>query len=80
MSVFMNSDMKTIGREGHTILSWLGDIGGLSEALLAIGGFITGTFGRARMIALLTNRLFKNDTDIKDKDELKANQMSQATN
>jgi hypothetical protein len=74
MSVFMSSDMKTIGREGPTLLSWLGDVGGLSEALFAIGFFLTGTFGRARMIALLTNRLFKNDTDIKDKADLRAQQ------
>ena len=51
----MSSDMKVIGREGNTVLEWLGDVGGLSEALICIGFVLTGSFGQARMIALLTN-------------------------
>ena len=58
----MSSDMKVIGREGNTVLEWLGDVGGLSEALICIGFVLTGSFGQARMIALLTNRLFKDDS------------------
>ena len=62
MSIYMSSDMKVIGREGNTVLEWLGDVGGLSEALIWIGFLLTGSFGQARMIALLTNRLFKDDS------------------
>ena len=45
MSIYMCSDMKVIGREGDTLLAWLGDVGGLSEALLTIGFVLTGSFG-----------------------------------
>lgn len=33
----LNSDLKVLNRQAYSVLDWLGDIGGLSEALFFIG-------------------------------------------
>ena len=40
--MFMSQDKKTISKDSMTILDWLGDVGGLYEALFVIGFFFVG--------------------------------------
>jgi hypothetical protein len=44
------------------VLDWLGDVGGLYSALYVLGWFAFGWAGDSRMVAVLTNKLFKDDS------------------
>lgn len=59
-------------RSVYTFLGWLGDVGGLRDALLAIGHVIVGLFSNSSFSKFLIGKLFylahKRDTDPKKSD------------
>ena len=51
--------MKVINRSTYSILDWLGDIGGLHDALQIIGAFIAGPFSSSALKLELLRRFSK---------------------
>ena len=55
-----------IDREAYNMLDWLGDLGGLKEALMIILGFIFGLFNYNSFENFLVSQLYRAETE-KDK-------------
>ena len=53
--------MKIIQRDTYDVLNYLGDLGGLIEALTSSGFFFFTFFGEANLFTYLVNRLYKDD-------------------
>ena len=52
-------NLYRIDREAYNLLDWLGDIGGLKEALMIILGFIFGLFNYNTFENYLTSLLYR---------------------
>ena len=52
-------NMETLDRQVYSVLDWLGDIGGLSEALLFTGGLVIGFLNYGQFMGFLASSLYK---------------------
>ena len=66
LSYELDLDMVVINRDTYTSLNWLGDIGGLGEAILIIFGFMTALFNYNTFEDYLVRKLYRRETQ-KDK-------------
>ena len=55
----LNLDLKVIDRQVYNILDWLGDIGGLGEALFFLGGGILGILRYGQLDQMLVSALYQ---------------------
>ena len=55
----LNLDLTVIDRQVYSILDWLGDIGGLGEALFFIGGGILGILRYGQLDQMLVSALYQ---------------------
>lgn len=57
VSFELGKDLRQINRQTYSLLDWLGDVGGLLEALFAIGDFIIGPFAsyalKAKIVSMM---------------------------
>ena len=62
----MNLDIYKTDRSTYDILDLIRDIGGILEILSVIIYFLAGNFSKLRLKALLSNRLYQLNTDIRE--------------
>ena len=62
---FMSSDKVIIDRVQYGMGEVLGEIGGLFKALELILGFLTVLFAHNHLVAMLANKLYKDDPNEK---------------
>ena len=55
-------NLYRIDREAYNLLDWLGDLGGLKEALMIIFAFIYGLFNQDTFDNFLVSKLFRSAT------------------
>ena len=55
-------NLYRIDREAYNLLDWLGDLGGLKEALIIILGFIFGLFNYHTFEDYLVSQLYRGET------------------
>ena len=55
----LSADKKVINRETYSLLEWLGDVGGLIEALRFLGKLIAGPVTSFSLQATLLSALFR---------------------
>ena len=55
-------NMYRIDREVYNLLDWLGDLGGLKEALMIVLGFMFGLFNYHAFEDYLVSQLYKSET------------------
>ena len=51
-------DLTVIDRQVYSVLDWLGDVGGLAEALMYIGTFALAVLHYGQFDAMLVNELY----------------------
>jgi len=69
--LFANSEMKILGRETYSVLEFLGDMGGLNDALQIIFGMLIAPFATLQLQSMLANKLFTADSKyLRDKDHV----------
>ena len=54
-------NLHRIDREAYNLLDWLGDLGGLKEAIVIILGFIFGIFNYHTFQDYLVSQLYRSD-------------------
>ena len=57
----MSRDLKLIQRESYDFLTFFGDCGGITSAVIVTGTFFVQGFGNANLFTILANRLYKDD-------------------
>ena len=62
-------DFHRVDREVYSILDWLGDVGGLYEALKIICGIFLSVVNFLQFENFLVSQLFKKESDDKDEDD-----------
>ena len=75
MIIMFSQDKKSIERNTYSTLEWLGDIGGLFDALRALGSLMTGPFTAMaleaelffRFLPAILRKTSKNDSDTSNK-------------
>jgi hypothetical protein len=65
LQIFLSQDKIIIDRVSYGLGELLGEIGGLFKALELLLGAVTLLFAHNRLVALLSNRLYKDDPDEK---------------
>ena len=55
----LNSDLTVLNRQAYSMLDWLGDIGGLAEALFFLGGFLIAATNFGQLEIMLVQALYK---------------------
>ena len=58
--MFFDLEKMVVTRQTYDLLSWLGDIGGLGEALYYIGHMLVGPFAAFNSKSILLANLFRN--------------------
>lgn len=57
VSFELSKDLRQINRQTYSFLDWLGDVGGLLEALFAIGDLFIGPFAsfalKAKIVSMM---------------------------
>ena len=61
--LYANDKMSILGRETYSVLEFLGDVGGLNEALRIIFGLLIAPFATMQLQSFLANRLFTASED-----------------
>ena len=64
-------NMYRIDREAYNTLDWLGDLGGLKEALAIVFGFLTLIFNKNKFENFMVSKLYRSETK-KDKTSRKS--------
>ena len=59
ISLRVSPDLIVIERQTYSLLEWLGDVGGLFDALIIIGGYIVGPISAFTLKATLLSRIFR---------------------
>lgn len=59
IEVDLNQDLHVINRQTYSLLDWLGDIGGLTDALLIIGKLILLPYTKFKYGAFILTRFFR---------------------
>lgn len=59
IAFLLSPDVTLIERETYSLLEWLGDIGGLFDALKTIGGAIVGPFASYTLSTEILSSIFK---------------------
>ena len=59
IEVDLNQDLRIINRQTYSLLDWLGDIGGLTDALLIIGKLILLPYTKFKYGAFILTRFFR---------------------
>ena len=54
----LDMDLDVIDRQVYSVLDWMGDIGGLLEAMLYLGMFLVTVFKYGQLQAMLAQNLF----------------------
>ena len=57
-----DSNLYKVEREVYNLLDWLGDLGGLKEAVMIILGFIFGLFNYHTFADYLVSQLYRSET------------------
>ena len=57
--MYLNLDSEVTERESYSLLEWLGDIGGLLDALRYIGGFLVAPIASFSLSSDLLASIFK---------------------
>ena len=59
MEIYLNQDTKVTSRQTYSLLEWLGDVGGLADALYIIGYIMLGEIELACLKDYLLTKIFR---------------------